>query len=59
VSRPDDEKDAARYRKLCALPYPEAARIMQYLKPDCDAMLDRYIEQFGPEPADKAAEKVK
>lgn len=44
-----DELDAARYRKLMALNYPEACRIMQYLKPDADRMLDQYIETFGPE----------
>lgn len=47
-----DRKDAERYRKLHALDYPEAVRIMQYRKPEADRILDRYIETFGPEPAE-------
>ncbi len=41
----NDARDAARYRMLQSLNYPEATRIMQYKKEDADAMLDTMIEE--------------
>lgn len=41
----EDTKDAERYRMLQSLDYPEACRMMQYLKHDADRMLDERIEQ--------------
>jgi uncharacterized protein (DUF849 family) len=36
--------DAQRYRTLQSLDYPEACRIMQYLKPEADKMLDAMVQ---------------
>jgi hypothetical protein len=41
----DDAREAARYRMLQSLNFPEAARIMQYKKEDADSMLDALIEE--------------